>query len=1137
MREPPKPSRRADARRRPAAGGGLAGEFAPLLGAKLLPPTPGQFHFTRPRLLDRLSAGLDKRATFVLAGPGYGKTSLLASFIESLRSEAVWYWLDPTDRDPWIFFRYLIQGIKEHAPDFGERSEGTWKDLRTRPFEVEHLADIFISEAEESLGGRIVLVLDEVQHLEGSELLSRALRRLLAYLPGTLHLILVGRSLPDLGARAAAAEGSVGVLEGEELLFTLEETRALLVETFGLTVRPETIEKIHARTRGWVTALQLLRQTARLGPAAPDLPEEVFARTESEIFDYFTDEVYGSESDEVRAFLLGSSPAAFIDPDICAEVLERTDVRRILTLLLKRRLFISPLESRGEYYAYDPLFLGFLRRRLASEEGLARRRELDLRYGRAYARRGAFTQALSHWIAAEEVESVTELLRRQGKALLRSGTTDAVLQAARFLTGRGVRSAVVEDLLGEACRVAGDYAAAVGHFERALGEEDATRLAAEDSSRASTLQGLAYSLLKTGDLRRAEDVATRALAEAGGIERRGAMPDDLSLVARILNTLSIIRYRENRLQEALEGWQEALTRARQADDKHLILMIAHNLGLPHAVRGDFRRASECFQILTGPDNPRLGPEEGAAYLNLARIATLRGAYADAGALLGDAKEIARKWRLQALEADVLEAEGNLLRERGDLDAAEERYGRARAHFTELGRLDLATNLAEEEAILASRRRKHPDAERQALALVDRARAAGETESLASALLALGEIRMRAGADAAAVDPLVEASALFRSLDRAYQRCMAHLWLAMALHRAKQPGMAESEALESLRLAAQLDYGAAVARVSALDAGFLRVVAALPAAAGLLPVPPAEMARAARPARAVPLPGSDLTVRLLGQIEVFRDADRTIPASAWKIKRALEVFCYVACSRNRRAAKDKIVDALWGAARPSVIEKNFHPTISFLRGALNYGHNVPKHFIMYEGGAYLLNPAYDYDLDTERFEERIRAAKVKASRRDPKGALADYTDALGLYGGSFMEEDYAEWTEGPRSHFQELLLGALGEAGRLNLEVGDPETAVSLLKRLVELAPLDEDASVQLMAALGSRAGRGGIEKEFARLTRALTEELSVEPLPETQRAYEQALESCLSPTALPGGRRRSREGPTQRRVPRARGDN
>jgi len=1080
-------------------------DYTPLLGAKLLPPSPGPFHLARPRLDQRLRSGLETRATVLLAGPGYGKTSLVSQLLQELEGDSVWLSLDASDRDPWMLFRYLVQGLREQAPEFGARTEGVWRDLHSRPEEVEQLCDRFISDAEESLGGRFVVVLDEVQHLEESVLCARALRRLLAYLPGTLHLILIGRSLPEVGVKGLAAEGRVQVLGGEELLFTGEETRTLLLETFGLPMRPELAEKVHARTRGWVTALQLLRQTARLEKESPDLPEEVFVQTEAEIFDYFTEEVFAAEAPETREFLLASALPPILDPDLCSEVLPGLEVPRIVASLLRRKLFLSPLKGRGEYYAYDPLFRDFLKRKLRVEEGAAALRDLEIRFGQAFSRRGDFPQALTHFRAAEGSKEVAELLRRHGKKLLQAGFLDPVREAAHFLADRAIRSAAVEDLLGEVSRLVGDYAAAVGHFERALvlGGEGAARV--PKGFRAGALQGLAYSLLKSGDTERAAATAEKAIAEVPN--------DEPALRARILNTLSIIRYRENRYPEAVVTWQEALALAREAGDEHLILMIAHNLGLPHAVLGDFRQASECFRILTGPENTRLGPEEGAAYLNLARIETLRGNHASATALLGDAREIAHRLRAPALTADVLEAEGTLLREKGDLPGARERYSLARNLFTELGQTEVLESLAEEEAILAARTGEGEEAERIASRLVERRRDSGEVEGLASSLLALGEIRVRGGRPAAALEPLSESARIFGSRERAYQMCLALLYRALAAYLGGRRDLARQAAEAALQIAVRYDYRAATLRVADLDSRFRQWLSSLPAAPPYLKEAPAPEKVGPVAAPAAVASDADLTVRLLGPIEVFRDARSKIPARAWKTRRAIDIFCFLASSRDRRATKDRIVDALWGEARPSVIEKNFHPTISFLRSALNYVHNVPKNFILFERGAYFLNPAYRYDIDVERFEATLRAARMKVSRSDPAGALSSYGEALDLYRGPFMEEADEEWTEVRRTHYEGLYLAALEEAGNLHLKSGDPETGLSILRKRSEDDPLSEEASADLMTALGRTGNWTGVEKEFKRLALELSEELGADPLPDTRAAYESARSSGASSEA------------------------
>src|SRR5437773_2382783 len=921
-----------------------------LLAAKLLPHAIGPLHLRRPRLMDRLRAGLERRVTVILAGPGYGKTALLASFLRESGEDSVWYSLDASDRDPSVFFRYIVQGMTEHAPEFGERSQGLWETLRCRPQEAERMADVFVGDAEESLRGNIVLVLDGVQHLEGSESCVRALRRIVAH-----------------------------------------------------------------------------------------LPEALFARTESVIFDYFSEEVLATESVEMREFLLGTCPPPAIDPEVCGEVLQGLDVRGLLDGLVRRHLFVSALESRGAYYTYDPLFLDFLRRKLRAARGPEGTKSLDRRYGRAFARRGDFAQALAHFLAAESMKEIADLLQRHGETLLRAGMPGAVREAALFLAGRGARPPIAAALLGEACRLAGDHAAAVGHFEDALAARGEAAGRITGDARAAALQGLAYSLVKVGEVARAEQTALKALAE---IEN-----GDAALRARVLNTLAIVRYRQDRSAEALALWQDALGRAREAGDDHLILMIAHNLGLPHAMAGDFLRASECFRILTSPENPRLGPEEGAAYLNLARLATRRGEDSRAGPLLGDAREIAQKWRLQGLLADVLEEEGNLDRERGDLKTAGECYARAKTLLTDLGRLDLLDGLAEEEAILAALRGNHGEAETLAAGAAKRRRAVGDAEGTALALLALGEVRVRAHAAPRAARTLAEAAAFFSSTGRAYHECEARLWLALARHLERDRRRAVAQGLQALEIAARHDYRAAVLRVVALDPGFRSLLASLTdAPTYLLEAPPSGVAAvvAAPPDRggtgveAAPGRAADLTVRLLGPIEVYRDAQRKIPTQARTIRRAIQVFCYLAVAPDHRATRDCLADALWVDVRPSVIERNFHPTISSLRRLLNHAHNVPRNFIQCERGAYLLNPAYRYDIDLEAFEERVRSARSKASRRDTTGALADYEAAFALYRGPLMEEEYDDWIEAPRARYESLYLAALGEAGDLHLQNGDAE---------------------------------------------------------------------------------------------------
>src|SRR5262245_47243742 len=100
----------------------------------MIPPAPGLAVLRRGRLFDRLKESLEhpeRRGTAIIAGAGYGKTTLLAGFLQEAAAESVWYSLDPSDRDPILFFRYLIAVIRQRCDEFGHLTGEVLEDPAT----------------------------------------------------------------------------------------------------------------------------------------------------------------------------------------------------------------------------------------------------------------------------------------------------------------------------------------------------------------------------------------------------------------------------------------------------------------------------------------------------------------------------------------------------------------------------------------------------------------------------------------------------------------------------------------------------------------------------------------------------------------------------------------------------------------------------------------------------------------------------------------------------------------------------------------------------------------------------------------------------------------------------------------------
>ena len=128
-----------------------------VLLTRLVPPRLPPRCLPRTALVARVRAALDRRMVAILAGAGYGKSTLLALTLQSLDRAYVWCTLDARIGDSRSLLTHIAAGLGQVAPGFG-----SGLDLSGPP---ESQAASLANEMAETIVDDIVLALDDVHLL------------------------------------------------------------------------------------------------------------------------------------------------------------------------------------------------------------------------------------------------------------------------------------------------------------------------------------------------------------------------------------------------------------------------------------------------------------------------------------------------------------------------------------------------------------------------------------------------------------------------------------------------------------------------------------------------------------------------------------------------------------------------------------------------------------------------------------------------------------------------------------------------------------------------------------------------------------------------------------------------------------
>jgi DNA-binding SARP family transcriptional activator len=1083
----------------------------PAATGKVIPPSLPESYLHRPGLREHLDGVLKRRLTCVVAGAGFGKSTLLVAWEPGVR--LAWYTLGPEDSALRTFGRGLISALRIRLPGMSNEVASVVAGVHG-PHGDEHalaetLAGLLSQELHSHITSPVVLVLDDVQEISPNSASARLIEGLCRQAPEGFHLVIASRQEAPFGIDRLRGRGQVLEIGAAALSFSEAETEGLLGSVLGTEAAPLGA-RLHAMTGGWPAGLRLAVEVLRSAPESDrERLLDGLPRPGGPLFAYLAREVFAQEPPAVGKLIRTVAPLRRFNAELCYELgIEGAD--EILWDLERRGVFVVAEGGLDNWFALTGLARDFALQHIDFSSG--ERIEINRRAALWFEKNGHLGEALACLEAGGDSAGIADLLRERGASAVSSGIVEGVISASS-LVPPDLRDGRIDQVVGEALLIRGDWTEALDCFQRAAGD---------DTLDVALAWRIALIHLHRGDFPKAVD--TFEHAGVAGSNRR----DEAILLGWKATALWYRGDAEACKATALEALDAAVaSRAPEA------LAAAHTVLCMHAAFAGDRRANEThyFHALNAA-------ERAGDVLQMIRIGANRAAHYNEEALFKEAlAEVERVMplaesagyatflglclnnrgdsmlglgRLEEAMADYEAAKivyqrigssdicypfcglGDVYRERGDLAVAQAAYEEA---------LEVADAIGDAQGVIPAlaglARVIATDEPDRARSLAERAVSFGPNMSWVKALLARGWVAMSQGdLKVAALTASDAASAARERRDRAGLAESLELEAmsaddpasrATSLHQAiglwREIGNSLAEATATLALAAiaseavpEVDIEAARRRLRDLG------VRPLTAGAGILAHIPNE--DATPPVR----------VLCLGGLRLLREG-KPVPVVEWQSKKARDLLKILVARRGRMCPREVLMDMLWPDDDPAKLGNRLSVALTTVRTILDPDKRFRvEHFIVTDKTAVGLDLT-NLSIDVEEFlasAERGFALRRAGRSDDGLGLLAEAEEA---YGGDFLEEDpYEDWSVALREEARAAYISVVRTLAHAASESGDHDAAARYYLRLLERDPFDEDAHLGLVSTLND-AGRYGESRRNYRSYVTRMDELGVEAAP------------------------------------------
>jgi SARP family transcriptional regulator, regulator of embCAB operon len=251
---------------------------------------------------------------------------------------------------------------------------------------------------------------------------------------------------------------------------------------------------------------------------------------------------------------------------------------------------------------------------------------------------------------------------------------------------------------------------------------------------------------------------------------------------------------------------------------------------------------------------------------------------------------------------------------------------------------------------------------------------------------------------------------------------------------------------------------------------------------------------------------ELRIHLTGEVR-FEAGAKRIAGASFPGRLGRLSFAYLVAEHDRPVPREELAEMLWSGEPPNTWEKGTAVLVSRLRALLGDVQTNGRELLSFAYGCYQLHLPPGTWIDIAVAQRSVADAEAALTAGDHGTAIEEANASLAIARQEFLPGDSGDWVDRVREGQRRVVVRSLDCVAEAQLQLGHPREAVVAAKEAVALEPYREGGYRTLMrahAAAGNRAEALRVHEECRKL---LSEELGVDPSPETTAVHVEILRS------------------------------